>query len=202
MGVITVPVPHRVVVKMRQCKLKPLAKSLTHGQHSINESYYYHLMNENYYFYHLNRFFKTITCWTSPTNKAQGQMLENRKLIWAEVPNLGGEIRHVCAHTHMTKNIVQGWSVLLCDIRHKHGQRWETDQRGKHYNGQVWGLIYHRWSKIIRGIHWKNFHFRESIYYIAYKFYDNSFMKLKNLDILKNKNQITLSLLHTTLNLM
>lgn len=43
-------------------------------------------------------------------------MLENRKLIWAEVPNLGGEIRHVCAHTHMTKNIVQGWSVLLCDI--------------------------------------------------------------------------------------
>lgn len=155
MGVRTVPVPHRVVVKMRQCKLKPLAKSLTHGQHSVNESYYHHLMKENYYFYHLNWFFKTITCWTSPTTKAQGQMLENRKLIWAEVPNLGGEIRRVYAHTHMTKNTVQGWSVIMWHTTQTRAKMRDRPKRGALQWPSLWLTL-------------SQTHFRESIYYCLY----------------------------------
>lgn len=38
----------------------------------------------------------------------------------AEVLNPGTEIRHVQAYIHITQNIVQGCSMLLYDIRHKH----------------------------------------------------------------------------------
>lgn len=89
---------------------------------------------------------------SSPTTKAQGQMLENRKLIWAEVPNLGGERRRVYAHMHVTKNAVQGWNIIM---QHKKQTRAKVRDRPKTEAFQ-WPSLWLTLSQI---------HFRESIYY-------------------------------------